>query len=325
MTTPWHPAIRADWLVLRRNGAPACVRMFGAPVLLLACCVALGCGDLFAGYGWCLAASALLAVGGAYAIAHQRLLDALERWRFGWCGALPVARGAAAATLLLLTAAALVASLAFVSALLFGIAASAPHSRDWPYAVVAIDTALVVGAAAAAVRVFRRSALARVHHADGIREPLLALAWLNDPRLPHLLDWQRRAALVRWRRGGSFVTAGIVLAVVPIGAPILEVSALVMLVLAWSWLAVVVRASADAFTAAVRLLVAVPWDARSARMIAFRYPLIATLCALVFMAIGAALLRNYKVALAWIVCAGAISAWPLVRLARATRREDRPG
>jgi hypothetical protein len=44
--------------------------------------------------------------------------------------------------------------------------------------VVAIDTALVVGAAAAAVRVFRRSALARVHHADGIREPLLALAWI---------------------------------------------------------------------------------------------------------------------------------------------------
>ena len=323
MTALWHPAIRADWLVLRRTGLTAWARVLGPPVLLLAGCVALACGDLFAGYGWCLAAGALFALGGSYGIAHQRLLDALERWRFGWCGALPTARGAAASTLLLLATAALVASLAFVTTLLFGTAAFAPHGGDWPYAVAAIDVALTVGVAAAAIRVFRRGALVRVHHADGIREPLLALPWLNDPRLPHLLDWQRRAALVRWRRGGSFVTVGIVLAAVPIGAPMLEVSALVLLVLAWSWLAVVMRASADAFAAAVRLLAAVPWNARSARMAALRYPLIATLCALVVMAIGAALLRHGAVALVWIVCAGATSAWPLVRLARATHLADR--
>jgi hypothetical protein len=322
MTALWHPAIRADWLVLRRAGVAAFVRMFGAPVLLLACCVALACGDLYPGYGWCLAAGALLALGGSYGIAHQRLLDALERWRFGWCGALPAVRGAAAYTLLLVTILGLAASLAFVTALLFSASAFAPHGGDLFYALAGIGLALVAGAAAAAIRVFRRGALARVHHVDGIREPLLALPWLNDPRLPHLLDWQRRAALVRWRRGGSFVTAGIVLAAVPIGAPTLEVSALVLLVLAWSWLAVVMRASADAFASAARLLAAVPWDARSSRMAAHRYPLIATLCALLLMAIGTALLRHGVVALVWIACAGGASAWPLVRLARATRLAD---
>lgn len=319
MTALWHPAISADWLVLRRTGRMAFVRMFGVPVLLLACCVALAGVDLYKGYGWCLAAGALLALGGSYAIAHQRLLDALERWRFGWCGALPIARGAATYTLLLLTGAASTASLAFVTALLFGVAASASHGGDRFYALAGIDIALVAGTAVAAIRVFRPGALARAHHADGIREPLLALPWLNDPRMPHLLDWQRRAALVRWRRGGSFATVGIVLAAVPIGAPMLEVSALVLLVLSWSWLAVVMRASIDAFVAAVRLLAAVPWDAGSARMASLRYPLIATLCALVFMAIGTALLRHGVVAVVWVVCAGAASARPLVRLARATR------
>lgn len=322
MTARWHPAIRADWLVLRRTGAMAFARMFGGPLLLLACCVALASGELYAGYGWCLGAGALLALGGSHGVAHQRLLDALERWRFGWCGALPVARGAAASTLLPLASAALVASFAWLTMLLFVVAMFAPHGRDWPYAMVAIGIALFVGVAAAAVRVFRRGALARVHHPDGIREPLLALPWLNDPRLPHLLDWQRRAALVRWRRGGSFATVGIVLAAAPIGAPMVQVGALVLLVLAWSWLAVVMRASADVFAAAVRLLAAVPWNAHSARMAALRYPLIAASCALVPMAAGTALLRHGVVALAWIVCAGAASAWPLVRLARATRLAD---
>jgi len=322
MTAPWHPAIRADWLVLRRTGPMAWVRMLGPPVLLLIGCIALACGDLYAGYAWCLAAAALLALGGACGIAHQRLLDALERWRFGWCGALPIARPAAASTLLLSATAALVASLAFTTTLLFGIAAPAPQGGDLPYAVAAIDGALVAGVAVAAIRVLRRGALARVHHMDGIREPLLALPWLNDPRLPHLLDWQRRAALVRWRRGGSFMAVGIVLAAVPIGAPMVQVSALVLLVLSWSWLTVVMRASADAFISAVRLLAAVPWNVRSARMAALRYPLVATPCALVFMVVGAALLRHGVVVLLWIVCTGAASAWPLVRLARATRFAD---
>src|SRR6185437_8709795 len=132
---------------------------------------------------------ALLALAGGHAIVYARWLDALKRWRFGWCGALPVGRGAKAGTLLLVTAAGMIASLAFVTALLLGASVAAPHHVDLPYALVGVALALVVGTAAAALRALRRDA--GVHVADGIRESLLALPWLNDPRLPHWLDWQR--------------------------------------------------------------------------------------------------------------------------------------
>jgi hypothetical protein len=310
--------MRADWLVLQRTGGPAIARVVGAPVLLLACCAAVVCGAFYGGYGWCLAAGALLALGGSHAIAHQRLLDTLERWRFGWCGALPVARGAVAYTLLLVATAVLMVSLAFITALLFGVSIRAPHRGDLPYALAGIDLGLVVGTASAAARVLRRDAVARARQADGIREPLFALPWLNDPGLPHLADWQRRAALVRWRRGGSFVMVGIVLGVVPMGAPMVQVAGLVLLVLSWSWLAVAMRASADATARAVCLLGAVPLDARCARRASFRYPIIAALCALVPMAVGTVLLRRGVIALAWIVCAGAVSAWPVLGSLRAT-------
>ncbi|MGH8146860.1 MAG: hypothetical protein ACREPY_11045 [Rhodanobacteraceae bacterium] len=322
MNAFWHPAIRADWLVFRRTGPITLTRILGAPALLLACCVAVACGDFYGGYGWCLTAGALLALGGSYAIAHQRLLDALERWRFGWCGALPVARGAAARTLSLIATAALMVSLVFVTALLLGASVPASHGADLAYALAGIELALVVGTVAAVVRVFRRDMLARVHREDGIREPLFALPWLNDPRLPHVLDWQRRAALVKWRRGGSFVMVGAVLVALPHGPSIPLVGALVVLVLSWAWLAVVMRASADASVVAVHLLGATPLNARHARLALLRYPLVAAACALVPMAVVAILGGRAAIALAWIVCAGLASAWPLIGIFRATRFSD---
>lgn len=322
MTALLHPAFRADWLVLRRTGSIAFARIIAAPALLLTCCVAVACGDLYGGYGWCLAVVALLALGGSHAIAHQRLLGALERWRFGWCGALPAARGAMACTLLLVTAVALAASVAFVTAVLPCISVSAPHRGDLAHALAGINLALAAGTVAAAVRVFRRGALARVCHADGVREPLFALPWLHDPRLPHLLDWQRRAALVKWRRGGSFVMVGAVLAALPHGSSIRLVVALVLLVLSWSWLAVVMRASADASTAAVHLLGATPLNIRRARLSSLRYPLLAVSCAFVPVLVVAILGGRAAIMPAWIVCAGLASAWPMLRILRATRFSD---
>jgi hypothetical protein len=320
MSALWHPALRADWLVLRCTGIAAFARMLGAPALLLACCAGFAVGDFRYGCGWCLAAGALLALGGSHAIVHARFLDALKRWRSGWCGALPADRGAAAWSLLLVTAAALLVSLAFVAALLLGASMSAPHRADRAYALAGIGLALVAGTAVAALRVFRGGT--RMHPADGIREPVLALPWLNDPRLPHLLDWQRRAALEKWRHGGSFVIVGIVLAAVPMGAPMLEVAALVLLMLAWSWLAVVMRTSACAINAAMHVLRAQPLDARRARMASLRYPLIAALCALVLMAVGIAVVGQGVLVPAWIVCAALASAWPLLGILRATRPPD---
>ena len=314
-----HPAIRADWLVLRRTGWIVFARIIGAPALLLTCCAAVACGDFYGDYGWCLAAGALLALGGSYAIAHQRLLDALERWRFGWCGALPIARGATALTLLPVATAGLILSIALVAALLFCVSLLAPHREDLPYALAGVGLGLVVGTAVAAVRVLRADVAGRGRPVDGIREPLFALSWLNDLRLPHALDWQRRAALVKWRRGGGFIMVGAMLAAVPDGPSIRLVVALVLLVLSWSWLAVVMRASADACAAVVRLLGATPLTARCARLALLRYPLVAASCALVPMIVGAILGGRGAIALAWIVCAGLASAWPLLRILRAAQ------
>lgn len=318
MASPWHPAIRADWLVLRRTGAVAFVRIIGAPALLLVGCAAIACGDFYAGYGWCLAAGALFALGGCYAIAHQRLLAATERWRIGWCGALPMVRGATISTLLLVATAALLVALAFVTALLFAVSVSAPQGADLVYAVAGIDIALLIGAALAAVRALRHRA--RGSRADGIREPLFALPWLNDPRLPHLLDWQRRAALVRWRRGGNFMLVGLVLAGVPQGPVLHEVVGLVLLALSLTWLNVVMRASADSTLDATRLMAAIPVDAHRVRFAALRYPAIGASAAAVLAVVGAALVHpSIAFWCGCVACGAAASAWPVRRLLNVTR------
>ena len=321
MTALWHPAIRADWLVLRRTGALAFMRIIGVSALLLACCAAIACGDFYGGYGWCLAAAALLALGGSHAIAHQQLLDARERWRFGWCGALPTVRGATAYTLLLVTAAALMASLVFVTALLLGVSVGAPHRSDLIYALTGIDLALVGGTVVAVVRVFRRGVFA-VHQTDGIREPLLALPWLNDPRLPHLLDWQRRAALVHWRRGGGVAMAALALLAVPDGSSMLRGAGLILFVISLTWLDVILRASAKMAADAAQLLQATPLDNRCLRVASFRYPLLAMACTWVLAVCGAVLASDGSAlaGLGGVACVVAASAWPLRRVAVATRR-----
>jgi hypothetical protein len=321
MSAFWHPAIHADWLVLRRMGAVAFARMLGAPGLLLACCVAAAAGDFHYGYGWCLAAGTLLALGGSHAISHQRLLDALERWRFGWCGGLPIARGAAALTLLIVAAAGLVVSVVSTAALLFCVSLSTPHRADLPYALAGIGLGLVVGTAVAAARVLRTGAVGRMRHADGIREPLLALPWLNDPRLPHLLDWQRRAALVRWRRGSGAVMAALALFAVPDGAFVLGGAGLVLFVVSLTWLDVALRACTKVTAEGARLLRATPLGGDRLRIASFRYPLLAVSCTLVLLATGAVLMSDGNaIAGLWAaVCAIAVAAWPLKRVAVATR------
>lgn len=324
MTAALHPAIRADWLVLRRIGWMPLARIIGVPALLLAGCVGLACGDFYGGYGWCLATSALLALGGSHAIAHARLLDASERWRHGWCGALPVARGATVRTLLFVVTLVLIASLACVASLLLVAALAAPHRGDLAYALAGNALGLVVGTVAAVLRALRQRSDSPTHRDDGIREPLFTLAWLDDPRLPHLVDWQRREAVARWRRGGSFVLIGIVLAGVPDGPAIPTVVALILLVLSWAWLAVVMHASADSTISSVHLLGATPLDHNRARKASLRYPCMAMLVATVPMAIGAVLGHSGMIVFAWAAAACAALVWPLVRILDATRCPESP-
>ncbi|HJU26639.1 MAG TPA: hypothetical protein VJ722_08195, partial [Rhodanobacteraceae bacterium] len=192
---------------------------------------------------------------------------------------------------------------------------------DFVYAVAGIDLALIVGAALAAVRALRRAQGVR---ADRIREPLFALPWLNDPRLPHLLDWQRRAALMRWRSGGNFVLVGFVLAGVPQGPVLHEVVGLVLLALSLPWLAIAMRACADGTVDATRLMTAIPFDPHRVRRAALRYPAIGASATAALAAVGVAL-AHPSIALwcGWAACGAAASAWPVRRLLDATRGQER--
>jgi hypothetical protein len=226
--------------------------------------------------------------------------------------------------LLLVTTAALMVSLAFVTTLLVGISTVAPHRVDLPYALTGIDLALVLGVVVAVVRVFRRDTFA-VHQADGIREPLLALSWLNDPRLPHLLDWQRRAALVRWRRGGGAAMAALALFAIPDGATVMTGAGLVLFIISLTWLDVVLRACAKAAAEAAQLLQPVPLDCHSFRVASFRYPLLAVVCAFVLTVAGSVLMSGGSaIAGLWgAACAIAASVWPLGRVMVAARHSRR--
>ncbi|MGH8184886.1 MAG: hypothetical protein ACREPH_14615 [Rhodanobacteraceae bacterium] len=250
------------------------------------------------------------------------MLGTVERWRFGWCGALPVAHGAIQRTLLFVTTVAIVTSLAFVTALLLGMSRLAPHRGDLAYALAGIDLAVVVGTLFAVLRVSRPAAVARARHEDSIREPLLALPWLNDPRLPHLLDWQRRASLIKWRRGGGAALVAAALFAIPDGATIASGVGLVLFVIGLAWLAVVMSSCVEVTADAVGLLRQMPFGDVRTRQTALRYPLLAVLCAMVLTGAGAALSGGGVVAVAaGCACACVIAVWPLRRLAATTRRK----
>lgn len=295
---------------------------FAAPTLLVLACVAIACGALYREFAWCVPACAVLALVGSYALARSRLIGISTRSRFGWCGALPTRPRATTGALLALTVAALAVAVLVASLLLVVVATPAPHPDAMDIALLALDGGLAVGVVAAMGAALRKGAVARSHHADGIREPLFALPWLNDSHLPHLLDWQRRAALVRWRSGGNALVA-VVLVAIPDSASIPQVVGLVLLVASLVWFDVAVRASAKTTVGAARLLAATPLTFRRMRRSSLRYPLVAAVCAVVLAVIGVMLMAGgFADVLIWCACAIAASVWPLHGIVRATHPGD---
>lgn len=318
------PSIQADLLVLRRMGRLARARPLVGPALLVLGCVVLACGSFYPGLGWCIPVSAMLALAGGYAVMRSRLMAALVRARFGWCGALPLRAWAIPSTLLVLATAGLATAILVSSVLLVIASVPAWHPEALGFALIAIDGGLAVGTFAAAIAVFRKGGVARARHAEGIREPLFALPWLNDPRLPHLLDWQRRAALDRWRRGGSGLIA-VVLVAVPDGASIPTVVGLLLRVLSLVWLDVVMGACARVTAEAVGLLGAMPVAIGRMRSASLRYPLVASIGALALAVVGAILMSDgVEGAAIWCGCAIAASASPFRRVIRATSFNGQP-
>ncbi|MDE2271080.1 MAG: hypothetical protein KGJ94_03725 [Xanthomonadaceae bacterium] len=314
-------SLQADLRVWRRAGWPMWSRLLMTPVLLLLACVAIACGTLYAGSGWCIAASGVLAFAGGQALMRGGLTNVLMRARFGWCAALPADPRVTTRVTLGLTGVALLAAIVAGTLLLGLVAIAAPHREATGLAATALDCGLVIGTLVAVWLVLREDGVVRMRHADGIREPLLALPWLNDARLPHLLDWQRRATLVNWRRGGSLAIVGSVLLLVPMGALISAVVALVLVTASLVWLGVAMRASAEVTLMAVRLLQATPGVAGRLRPVALRYPLVALACALILALAAVILVHAGPLAVvAWCLCAIAVSSWPFHRIFVATRR-----
>lgn len=317
------PSLQADFLALRRAGWEVCLQPLAAPVLLVAACVALAGVALYTEYAWCVGLSGMLALAGSFTLTRDRLMTALLRSRFGWCGALPVPPRNVLAALSWLAVATLVVAMVVGGLLLLAVAAKAPHPDALNLALLALDGGLTLGVVAATVVALRKGAVERSRHVDGIREPLFALAWLNDARLPHLSDWQRRAAVVGWRRGGSFVMIGCALAAVPDGAAIPAVAGMVLWMLALVWFEVVMRASAAAVRDARRLLGALPLRLRCMRRAALRYPLFAATCAMALVVFGVAFPGGgFLSVVGWIACALAGAVLPLRRIVKVTRAGD---
>lgn len=320
MNSALHPWIRAARITLPRAGWRLVARMLAMPVMLLLVCVAFASAGLRVGFPWWLLAGAVLAASGSYAVTRSASVRVLVNWHSGWYGALPIGRGVATRTLLLITGGALVLAMVCVSALLSLTAIGAAHGARLPIALVVLDAGLVFGTVVATIVALRSTRGPRAAHAGVIREPLLALGWLNDPRLPHLLDWQRRDALVRWRAGGNFVWIGVLLVSLPHGVIVRMAIGVVLLALSLMWLAVVMCACADVTADAVRLLTPTPLHAPHGRIASFRYPLVASVCAAIFAGCGAVLMTLGAVMGGWLACAVALAAWPLYRIVSVTRQ-----
>ncbi len=236
---------------------------------------------------WPLAIGAVMAAL-AYATTRSRLLVAAEQMHHGWWGAVPVDPPSVARTLavLALIRTALVALP--VAALLVLASLLAERGDTLAPALLVTQSGLVLGAIGGLVAASRhRGARRRPARGGGIRQPIFPLSGWQDRRLPHLFDWQRREATLRWRRGGSFWWVGLVMFALPGGiSPMALLMTLAMGVLI-IWTSVALRACLETFLQTRRLLAACPLPTQRLRKAAWHYPALAGAPALICAALGA--------------------------------------
>ena len=130
-----------------------------------------------------------------------------------------------------------------------------------------------------------------------VSTPLVKLAVLDHPRLPHLADWQRRETLRRWRSGGrnwQFLLLGLLF---PTGLLPWQMIGLLLLCIALIWYGLALRSSEDVMVRATRLFAALPLPFPRFAAGTLRYPLFAWICASLLGAAGL-LLQSAKPAIA---------------------------
>lgn len=203
----------------------------------------------------------------------QSRLDALEQ---GWWRAAPVP--AASLDVVVLAHALLIAamSMACVLGATGALAWLGARTLPWP-AMWAAGTAIVLGAGLAGLLVAWRCRHPPVAYRAGVRVPIWSPPWPRSSHAPHVFDWQRREALLRWRRGGSAWLVGIVVALTPGGADPRVVAGLVLMAGMAGWFGTVLHASGDVARDARATLRATPMSGMRLRRATLGYPVFALL------------------------------------------------
>ncbi|ALN64178.1 putative membrane protein [Lysobacter antibioticus] len=229
----------------------------------------------------------LLAIAVAYAVARGRSIALDEYLRLGWWAATPIEPSRATRSLILLAGLATLAAMAFAAAVLAACGGdrASLHAAYW-----VVDGGLALGAMLGLFAALRHRRHPAHRLREGARLPVFGLAWLDDARLPHLSDWQRREGVLRWRRGGHAWMIGAVLFGLPSSTGASSGIGVLLIAIALAWFSLILQACVAATLDADALLASTPRAPHRLAQAAWRYPGFAFVCAVAFVGIGAALL-----------------------------------
>lgn len=222
-------------------------------------------------------ATGLLFAAFGFAMSHGTTASLATELRHGWWGATPVPVAATRRTVFLFAVGQTLLGNLGLLAVLLCIVAISDRWQHWFYPAVAIfSIALWIGAALGYVAARRREAQPRTRNTrHGTTKPLFPLPGLDDARLHHLPDWQRREALNRWRLGGrlwQLVAFGLL---IPMNSAFWSLLGLLLLGTSLIWYGVVLRASEDAIVRATQLFAASPLPFPAFASASARYPFVA--------------------------------------------------
>ncbi len=218
---------------------------------------------------------------------RARLRPLAHELRSGWWAAAPLPPWAVTQTLVAMGAGIALAVLTLCTVLLAGAAWAASIPVPTGLAVAVLIAGTAAGALLGVATSLRPALPARI---DGRRAPLLPLTALNDARMPHLFDWQHRAAVLRWRRGGNAQIVAVAMLLLPGGASPAGAFGLLLLATVLAWLGAALAGAAEATVQACEALRALPLTPHVRRRALLRYPLFALTCALAWCAIAVALI-----------------------------------
>lgn len=212
-----------------------------------------------------------------FAMAHGTTASLVAELRHGWWGATPVPVAATRRTVLLFALGqTLLSNVALLGVLLVIVAISDRWQHWFAPAVIIASIGLWIGAALGYLVARRREARPRTKHSrHGTTKPLFALPGLDDARLHHFPDWQRREALNRWRLGGriwQLVAFGLL---IPMNSAFWSLLGLLLLGTSLIWFGVVLRASEETIVRATKLFAAMPLHFPALAAASLRYPLLA--------------------------------------------------